>query len=253
MKLGIMQPYFFPYLGYFDLINYSTRWIVFDTVQYIRHSWINRNRILHPTSGWQYIIVPLKKYSRETPIKDIMISSDSVWRDRMLGQLQHYRKRAPFFLPVYELLHECLNIREQSISRFNAQILKRVCEYLGIHFEYEMFSEMELDIGPIHGPGDWALRISTTLGVKEYVNPPGGEQLFDKSKFEENSIILTIRHLPTFEYKCHGYDFVPNLSIIDVLMWNEPRSIMDFLRRYGTGYDALAYDHATSPKGHARP
>ena len=74
MKLGIMQPYFFPYLGYFDLIHSVDKWVVFDTPQYIRHGWVNRNRILHPESDWQYIIVPLKKHPRNTPIKEIEIA-----------------------------------------------------------------------------------------------------------------------------------------------------------------------------------
>ena len=97
MKLGIMQPYLFPYLGYFDLIHCTDRWIVFDTAQYIRHGWINRNRILHPTSGWQYFIIPVKKQSRNTPICDIQVSDNPGWRARVLGQLEHYRKRAPYF------------------------------------------------------------------------------------------------------------------------------------------------------------
>ena len=81
MKLGIMQPYFFPYLGYFDLINYSNRWIIFDTVQYIRHGWINRNRILKPGEDWQYISVPLVKHQREILIKDVEISANQDWKN----------------------------------------------------------------------------------------------------------------------------------------------------------------------------
>ena len=74
MILGIMQAYFFPYLGYFDLINCSDKWIVFDTVQYIRHGWVNRNRILHPTEGWQYIIVPIRKSKREAVLSSVEIN-----------------------------------------------------------------------------------------------------------------------------------------------------------------------------------
>ena len=89
MVLGIMQPYFFPYLGYFDLINRCDKWIVFDTPQYIRHGWINRNRILHPQQGWQYIIVPVKKHKRDTPINQIEIVPPALWSPRILGQLMH--------------------------------------------------------------------------------------------------------------------------------------------------------------------
>jgi len=82
-----MQPYFIPYLGYFDLINRTDCWVVFDTVQYIRHGWVNRNRILHSDSGWQYIMVPLKKHSRKAAIKDIEIAANIDWKNRILAQL----------------------------------------------------------------------------------------------------------------------------------------------------------------------
>ena len=106
MKLGVMQPYFFPYLGYFDLINISDQWIVFDTVQYMRQGWINRNRILHPKEGWQYIIVPRKKHRRQTAIKDVEVSADPEWRRRILAQIQHYQKGAPCYEETYQLVEE---------------------------------------------------------------------------------------------------------------------------------------------------
>jgi hypothetical protein len=232
MTLGIMQPYFFPYLGYFDLINCSDRWVVFDTAQYIRHGWVNRNRILHPREGWQYIIVPLKKYSRDTMIKDVEISDDPGWRSRILGQIQHYRKRAPYFKEVNMLVEDCLESEEGLLSRLNVAIMERVSQYLGIPFEYDYFSEMDLELGPVEGPGDWALRISEAMGAKEYVNPPGGIEIFDPARFEKLGIRLTIRNLPSIEYVCRGYEFIPGLSIIEVLMWNQPDKVREYLNEH---------------------
>lgn len=229
MILGIMQPYFFPYLGYFDLINYADRWIVFDAVQYIRHGWINRNRILHPKEGWQYITVPLRKHSREALIKDVEINDDIAWREKIVGQLQHYKKRAPHFRETLALVEDCLGLREPSIARLNAAILAKVCTHLGIDFDCAIFSEMDLALGPIEGPGDWALEIASTMGAEEYVNPPGGEGIFDGTRFAERGIELTIRHMPPMEYSCRGYGFEPGLSIIDVLMWNPPEIVRAFL------------------------
>jgi len=229
MKLGIMQPYFFPYIGYFDLINYSDRWIVFDTVQYIRHGWINRNRILHPGQGWQYIVVPLKKHSRDTVIRDIEIGDGPMWYKRILGQNQHYKKKAPYFHETYRLVEECLTIEERSISRLNVAILEKVCLHIGIPFEYEYFSEMQLELESVEEPGDWALYISEKIGAEEYVNPPGAATMFDSSKFEASGIKLTIRKQLPIEYSCPGYEFVPGLSIIDVLMWNSPDKVKDYL------------------------
>jgi hypothetical protein len=234
MKLALMQPYFFPYLGYFDLINISDRWIVFDSVQYIQRGWINRNRILHPKEGWQYIIVPRKKHGTQTAIKDVEVSTAPKWPRRILAQIQHYQKGAPYYGETYQLVEECLAVKESSLSRLNVAILEKVCRYLGMSFHYEYFSEMVLELGPVEGPGDWALRIAASLGAKEYVNPPGGKTIFDPSRFQAAGIKLNIRNLPHMEYNCRGYNFVPDLSIIDVLMWNPPEKVKGYLDEHRT-------------------
>lgn len=225
MKLAIMQPYFFPYLGYFDLINRADRWIVFDTPQYIRHGWVNRNRILHPTSGWLHIIVPVKKHSRGTPISQIEASATQNWGDRIIGQLDHYRKRAPFFKETLQLVQACLAVKESSLSRLNVSILHRVCELLEIPFQYDYLSEMSLKLGPVDDPGDWALQISRSLNASEYFNPPGGASLFNRSEFEKYGIKLSIQDYCSFNYATDPYQFVPDLSVIDVLMWNSIATI----------------------------
>jgi len=202
---------------------------VFDTSQYIRHGWVNRNRIHHPKEGDLYIIVPLKKHSRDTTIKDIVISDDPKWRTRILGQLNHYRKTAPYFSETYSFVKDCLSIDERSLSRFNIQILEKTCRRLQISFSYEYFSEMNLKLSDVNGPGDWALRISEALGAKEYVNSPGGVAIFDPEKFKSAGIKLTIRNIPPFEYVTKGYEFIPYLSIIDVMMFNSAEQIKTFL------------------------
>jgi hypothetical protein len=229
MKLGIMQPYFFPYLGYFDLINCTDHWIVFDTAQYIRHGWVNRNRILHPTKGWQYIIVPLQKHALRTSIEEVCISEASQWRTKIIGQLAHYQKRAPYFRQVMGLVEECLEQKENRLSMLNVKILERVCDYLDLKFSYQFFSEMKLDLPTVNAPGDWALHISQALGASEYVNPPGGENILDRQAFASAGIQLTIRDFPPMVYSCRGYEYEPNLSIIDALMWNTPEDIKAYL------------------------
>ena len=94
-----MQPYFFPYLGYFELIARVDRWVVFDVVQYNAKSWMNRNRILHPKEGWQYITVPVEKAPRGTLIRDIRVKDMVDSRERVLGQMVHYKKKAPLLSP----------------------------------------------------------------------------------------------------------------------------------------------------------
>ena len=228
MKLGIMQPYLFPYLGYFDLINYSDKWIIFDTVQYIRRGWMNRNRILSPQDGWNYIRIPVKKHHRETLIKDIFVQDQTDWRSHILGQIRHYKK-APYFTQVQDLLHSCFDSTEDRLSKINGHTLEKTCQYLGIPFHCKYFSEMDLLLGQVDGPGDWALRISEVLEATEYVNPPGGIDLFDPLKFEELGIKLTIRTFPPMQYQPWGQKFIPGLSILDVLMWNSPEQVMEYL------------------------
>jgi hypothetical protein len=231
VKLGIMQPYFAPYVGYFDLIRRCDQWIVFDSAQYIRHGWVNRNRILHPTKGEQYVIVPLQKHARETAIKDIAIVPGDEWRSRIRGQLQHYRGKAPHFQIVADLVYSVLDLDTSSLSQLNVWFLRQVCARLGLPFNCQIFSELKLALPTISEPGQWALEISTALGATEYLNPPGGRSLFDANEFSARGVKLTILEPIDFVYPCPGYSFVGGLSIIDVMMWNSPEEIVSRLER----------------------
>ena len=239
MKLGIMQPYLFPYLGYFDIICGVDRWVVFDTAQYPRHGWVNRNRILHPVRGWQYIIAPLVSHPREARICDIQVVEGRGWRERIERQLEHYRGRAPHFDAVMALVRDCLSVPSRSLSCLNVESLRRTCAFLDIPFPFTVFSEMGLSLGPVEGPGDWALRIAEALGAREYVNPPGGKDLFDPAKFAASGIRLTIQEPVDFRYEVPGYVFEPALSILDALMWNSRDRLKAYLSgRRGTNASA---------------
>ncbi len=229
MKLAVMQPYFAPYLGYYALAHYVDRWVFFDTVQYIRHGWINRNRILKPREGWQYVTVPVRKQPRETAIRDIVIDDSSEWRRRLFGQLTHYKKRARYYDDVVECLHAALDLEEPSLARLNARVLATTFQYLGVEFRYEFFSEMDLSLGEIHHPGDWALEISKALGASEYLNPPGGKEIFDAEAFARATIPLTFLRSPLPAYSQRRDDFIPGLSILDALMFNAPETIRSML------------------------
>ncbi|MGH8224392.1 MAG: WbqC family protein [Woeseiaceae bacterium] len=229
MKLGIMQPYFFPYLGYFELIGQVDRWIVFDTAQYIRHGWVNRNRILHPTTGWQYLVVPLEKHARDTPIRDIRAHPERRWKRKLLGQLEHYRRRAPYFRATRSILEEALDTTSPYLAEINVLGLELVCRYLELSFDFSWFSRMDLQLGPIEAPGDWALEIASALGATEYLNPPGGAELFDEGAFLRRGIRLTLLEPRAISYAVSPYTFEPNLSILDVMMWNSPSRIRAML------------------------
>lgn len=232
MKLGIMQPYFFPYLGYFALIRHTDRWVVFDTPQFIRHGWIERNRILKPVDGWQYIRVPLEKHKRETPINEIKIKTNENWQEKIIAQLGHYKKIAPYFRQVIRFVKEAVNFDTEYISKLNINLLRLTCDYLGLEFEYSVFSELDVDFGAVNEPDEWALNISKALDANEYYNPPGGSDFFNKEKYERNNISLKFLKLNLKEYDQRRETFEPGLSIIDVMMFNPIERIREFLDLY---------------------
>jgi hypothetical protein len=233
MKLAIMQPYFFPYIGYFSLIKNTDQFILFDSVQFINHGWIERNRILKPGEGWQYISVPLIKHSRETKIKDIQINNSSDWRDRIFRQLEHYKKRAPFYDRTMEVVKEALNIQTNSIVQLNKHVLNTVCEYIGIKADIHIFSEMNLLIDKVNAPDEWALNICKKLGgVDEYWNPEGGLDFFHRYKYEREAIEIKFLKMRLTKYPQRRKEFIEGLSIIDMLMFLEPDNILERLDDY---------------------
>jgi hypothetical protein len=231
LTLGIMQPYFFPYLGYYDLINRTDRWIVFDVVKYAPKSWMNRNRILHPSEGWQYITVPVDKYAGEGDIKDVQTLDVGVAHKKILGQIEHYRKgRAPYFLAVAKLIDDCfINLRSNRLRELNVRSLIVVCDYLGITFNYANLSDMSLPLPQIKHPGQWALEIASALDADAYLNPPGGRDIFLPCEWEERGIQLSFTDMVSFGYLTGQYQFIEHLSIIDVLMWNSPEAVKTYL------------------------
>lgn len=231
MKVGIMQPYTFPYIGYFQLINYVDKWVVFDDTQYISKGWINRNRILHPDleKEWQYFTVPVKKHSRESRIKDVEINDNLEWRDEFIGKLTSYKKKAPFFVDTVEFIGDCISFKCSNLSEWVIYTLKSTCDYLGIPFNYSIFSQMEINPDNIEHPGQWALEIADAMDADEYINPPSGYRIFNENEFIERNIELRfIKPNLTPYIQRRGY-FIPGLSIVDVLMWNDKDTIREML------------------------
>ncbi len=234
MKLGIMQPYFFPYLGHFDLINQVDQWVVFDTPQYMRHHWVNRNRILHPVESWQYINVPIQKHPQSVPINQVEIVMEKDWREKILRQLQHYQKQAPFYSETISFLEECFAEISPNLSETNILTLQKTCKRLGITTPFQVYSQMNLKVEDVIGaPGDWALEISRVMKADEYLNGSSGAALFDERKFNAHNIKLLIQSFANMEYSCGPLQFEPGLSIIDVMMWNSPEEIKYYLDGFG--------------------
>ena len=233
MSLGIMQPYFFPYLGHFSLIQHTDRWIVFDTVQYIDRGWMNRNRIIHPDQPETiYITVPVTAH-RDTRICDVRIDASQPYAERILGQLSaSYKKRAPYYRAVSALVEECLAKERHSLRDLNILCLKRVCGYLGIPLNLQIFSQMELPVEPVHGPDEWALNICKALGETDYLNPPGAMAMFDRQKYAAAGVSIRFLNFEPTPYNQRKNRFFESLSVLDAMMFCSPAEIVDMLNCY---------------------
>jgi hypothetical protein len=231
LTLGLMQPYFFPYLGHFSVIAAVDEWVVFDITQYTPQSWMNRNRILHPNGGWQYLTVPVCATTSSTKTREVRVSSLSKARANIVGKLSHYKNKAPHFEAVRSLVEEAFDAAtDDSLVHLNVRGLDVVCRYLNIPFKYRICSELSLPLPPSPGPGGWAPEICSLLGATRYVNPSSGQDLFDPAEFARRGISLCFAQARAFVYSVGPYQFEPNLSILDALMWSPPSTVAEAVR-----------------------
>jgi hypothetical protein len=234
MKLGIMQPYFLPYPGYYALIKHTDRFILLDEVQFIRHGWIERNRVLKQNEGWVYIKVPvIRENGRETIIKQTRIDNSQVWKEKIMAQLQIYRKRAPYYYKVTDLLNELFSHDYDDIVSLDHASLEIVSDYIGIGHHIEVFSSMGIVIDKPGAPDEWALNICKSLGeVDEYWNPAGGLKFFSARKYVSAGIELKIMQYNQDKYSQGRNDFEGGLSVIDALMFNSPEAVNKMLDNF---------------------
>lgn len=232
MKLAIMQPYFFPYIGYFSLMEYADEFILFDTAQYDRKGWMNRNRILKPKEGWQYIRAGVVKPAFRATIQEVVLAGDPGWKDTIVRQLEHYKGTAPHYEETVALVASSLAKPASTLTELNRNTLAAVRDALGIECPINVFSEMDLELGEVQHAGQWALRISEAAGAKEYVNPPGGKDIFDAKDFGQAGIKLTFLTNELTEYNQHRNVFEAGLSIIDTLMFCSPEERRTMLNNY---------------------
>lgn len=232
MKIAIMQPYFFPYIGYFSLIQNTEHFIFFDTPQYIRKGWINRNRIIGGNGKEIYFTVPVEKVERNTAIRDVPISYKDDWREKMMGQLTIYKKRAPYYQNVTELVRSVITPDYRNISELAIASIKKTCEFIDMKLECDIYSEMSLPKFTVKEPDEWALYITKYAGYDTYVNPPGGKTFFKQEKYKNEGIELQFLSQELIPYRQRTKEFIPGLSIIDVLMFCTPDEIKEMMDHY---------------------
>ena len=233
MRIAIMQPYLFPYLGYFQLFNAVDKFIVYDDVAFIKQGWINRNFIL---SGNQPLLftVPLEKISSNKLIKDTQLDKRSYanWQNKFFRTLAHAYSNAPYFEQIFPLLKNVFNTTSDSLSCILMRSLLSVAEYLEVTTQVAIASDMYAN-QQLKGQ-ERILDICRLEGATAYYNLIGGRELYKKNDFLSASVILNFLKTRDGLVYAQGRNqqFVPNLSIIDVLMFNSKEKTQLLLQEY---------------------
>lgn len=230
MKLGIMQPYFFPYLGYWQLMNLVDEYILYDDVNYIKHGWINRNRI--KINGEPSLFgLNIHKASQNRPINAHVINMSVKDKTRLTRELEFSYKRAPYFTNVMDLFLEIMAFEDMNLAAFLANCNRKTAAYMGIKTKIYSATEMQLD--HTMGSKQRILDICVNRGCSEYINAIGGKELYDRDEFKRIGIrLFFLKMNPDIEYSQGDGTFLPGLSILDVLMYNGSEQIKNLLEMY---------------------
>ena len=229
MIIGIMQPYFFPYIGYWQLINTVDKFIIYDDVNYIKGGWINRNKILMNGEG-RFITLQLNGASSHKHINETEIFTSDIYKRKFLKTLETYYRKAPYYQDVIPIINSIVLQDEKILSRYLELLIRRVCDYLAIKTELIVSSEI-VKKNELKGQ-DKVLEICNLIGAKVYINAIGGKQLYSSGDFAARGVALKFIQSGNIKYRQFENDFIPNLSIIDVMMFNPVESIITMLDEY---------------------
>ena len=227
--VAIMQPYFFPYIGYYQLIAHTDAFVLYDDAQYIRNGWSNRNRILREGTP-HYLTFPVENahYTLSFARRRYQASAEN--RNRILRSITEAYKRAPHFSTAMPLIEEIMSFPDPRVAAFNRNLLEKSCAYLGI-------ATPIIDSSAVKIPSDLSgqdrvLAICKALGASRYLNTIGGLSLYDRESFAVKGIRLFFIRTRTLLYDQGCRERVPNLSIIDVIMFNSFEKVRGMLDEY---------------------
>lgn len=230
MNVSIMQPYLFPYIGYFQMLNVAEYFVIADDVQYIKKGWINRNRILY-NDEVHMITIPVIRESTSLNIKERHFVNDPIKKQKILNFIYHAYCKAPHFEDCYELIERVYKFSNNNIAGFLFNSLKEISLYLDLKTTLLMESEMNLPAELDYQES--IIYVCKKLKAERYINSIGGMELYSSEKFKENDITLKfIKTRESLKYKQFNDKFVPNLSIIDVMMFNSQVEIRQLLTEY---------------------
>jgi hypothetical protein len=226
MKLAIMQPYFLSYLNYYRLIRRADKFILLDDVNFIKGGWINRNRIL--VNGSEYLFtVPLKGSSPNKLINEINIIDNDRWKKKLLKTFELAYKRAPYFNEIFPLLEGMIAYKENNISLFIYNSIRTLLEFFELKTDLTFCSSGYAN-NRLKGE-ERVIDICTREHASEYINSIGGVYLYSREAFKAKGIALHFLENKDITYKQFDNEFIPGLSIVDVMMFNSRKEILSFL------------------------
>jgi hypothetical protein len=226
MKLGMMQPYFFPYIGYFQLIDTVDVYVIADDLNFIKNGYIKKNNILD-NGAPAMISLQLVGASQNRLINEIEVGDNT---DKILTGIQRRYAKAPYFKDVFPMLQSILSHKEKNLARFLGYSLIKISGYLGIQTKFVYSSEIEKNNDLKFDAR--IIDVCKSIGADHYINAIGGKELYSKDDFAEEGIRLNFIDTKEVIYKQFDKEFVPNLSIIDVMMFNSKEEIRKLLQRY---------------------
>ncbi len=226
ITLGIMQPYFLPYIGYWQLMNYVDQYVIYDNIKYTKKGWINRNRFLQNSTDALFTL-PLKSGSDRLNIVEREIAD--VYDARKLLKVFHQAyKKAPYFDETFALCENILLSAETNLFKFLHQSIEHVCSALSISTPRVVSSNLPVEHESLAAQSK-VIAICRALETNHYINPIGGLELYDRHAFEIQGIQIKFLRTNNIVYQQFANPFVPNLSILDVLMFNGASRTRDLL------------------------
>lgn len=227
-SLGIMQPYFLPYIGYFQLIDSVDEFVIYDNIQYTKRGWINRNRILQNGKD-SYITLPLKKDSDFLDVRERYLA-DNFDKKKMLRQIETAYHKAPHYTEVRDMLQDIVLFENNNLFEYIYHSVQKVCEYLEIRTPIVISSKLNYD--NTLKAQEKVLAICKTQNANQYINAIGGRELYHKVDFEKENLDLRFIKTDLCQYQQFANEFVPALSIVDVLVFNSKESVQDMIKKY---------------------
>ena len=227
MKLGIMQPYFLPYIGYWQLIKAVDKYVVYDDVNFINKGWVNRNKMLLNGRDFMFNIILLGA-SQNKLISEIDVAED---QRKLLKTIESAYKKAPCYDIVLPLIKNIIEHEDKNLARYVGNSIMKVAEYMDINTEIVYSSDVKEKNCNLRAQ-EKILHICELLSATEYINAIGGQELYDKNVFEANNVKLQFLRTEIIPYKQFNNEFVPFLSILDVMMFNSVKEIKLMLDKY---------------------